>query len=90
MMKRFFSLMLCVMCMLCIQAQDTPPGSGWTDPSGNYQAETVIYAVVEDNSKADDFGYWWGEIQERKGSQIAAMVDGEVRALVGVENFNKS
>lgn len=90
MMKRFFSLMLCVMCMLCIQAQDTPPGSGWTDPSGNYQAETVIYAVVEDNSKDVDFGYWWGEIQERKGSQIAAMVDGEVRALVGVENFNKS
>ena len=90
MMKRFFSLMLCVMCMLCIQAQDTPPGSGWTDPSGNYQAETVIYAVVEDNSKADDFGYWWGDIQERKGSQIAAMVDGEVRALVGVENFNLS
>lgn len=96
MMKRFFSLMLCVMCMLCIQAQDTPPptteenGSGWTDPSGNYQAETVIYAVVEDNSKSEDFGYWWGEIQDREGSQIAAMVDGEVRALVGVENFNLS
>lgn len=96
MMKRFFSLMLCMMCIVCIKAQDTPPptteenGSGWTDPSGNYQAETVIYAVVEDNSKSDDFGYWWGEIQNREGSQIAAMVDGEVRALVGVENFNLS
>ena len=54
MTKRFFSLMLCVMCMLCIQAQDTPPGSGgsgWTDPTGNYEKETVVYAIVKDGAE---------------------------------------
>lgn len=87
MMKRIFSLMLCVMCMLCIQAQDTPPaseGSGWKDPSGNYQAETVIYAVVEDDNQSR------GILSRRSGSQIAAFVGGTVRAVVDVENYTSA
>lgn len=88
MMKKILSLMLCLVCTVCATAQDILPssGSGWTDQTGNYQAETVVYAVVKDNAGSD----WWGELQDREGSQIAALVDGEVRALVGVESFNLS
>lgn len=90
MMKRILSLMLCMMCIVCIKAQDTPPptteesGSGWTDPSGNYQAETVIYAVVEDDNQSR------GILSRREGSQIAAFVDGTVRAVVDVENYTSA
>ena len=83
MMKRFFSLMLCVMCMLCIQAQDTPP-SGWEDPTGDFQQETVVYAVVEDDNQSR------GILSRREGSQIAAFVDGKVRAVVDVENYTSA
>ena len=87
MMKRFFSLMLCVMCMLCIQAQDTPPGSGWTDPTGNYEKETVVYAIVKDG--AEGYNENFPAVYERKNSEIAAFIDGEVRALVKAESCQK-
>lgn len=83
MMKRFLSLMLCVMCMLCIQAQDTPP-SGWEDPTGDFQQETVVYAVVEDDNQSR------GILSRRSGSQIAAFVNGTVRDVVDVENYTSA
>ena len=87
MMKRFFSLMLCVMCMLCIQAQDTPPGSGWTDPTGNYEKETVVYAIVKDG--AEGYNENFPAVYERQNSEIAAFIDGQVRALVKAESCQK-
>lgn len=90
MMKRFFSLMLCVMCMLCIQAQDTPPGSGgsgWTAPTGKYQQETVVYAIVKDG--AEGYNENFPAVYERTNSEIAAFIDGEVRALVKAESCQK-
>lgn len=90
MMKRFFSLMLCVMCMLCIQAQDTPPGSGgsgWTAPTGDYEKETVVYAIVKDG--AEGYNENFPAVYERTNSEIAAFIDGEVRALVKAESCQK-
>lgn len=78
--------MLCMMCIVCIKAQDTPP-SGWTDPTGNYEKETVVYAIVKDG--AEGYNENFPAVYERKNSEIAAFVDGEVRALVKAESCQK-
>ena len=85
-MKRFLSLMLCMMCIVCIKAQDTPP-SGWKAPTGNYEKETVVYAIVKDG--AEGYNENFPAVYERKNSEIAAFIDGEVRALVKAESCQK-
>ena len=88
-MKRFLSLMLCMMCIVCIKAQDTPPPtteeskSGWEYNPNDFHAKTVVYAVVDDIDTAND------PIFDREGSQIAALIDGEVRALVDVNAYKE-
>lgn len=81
--------MLCMMCIVYIKAQDTPPptteqsGSGWVYNPNDFHAKTVVYAVVDDIDTAND------PIYEREGSQIAALIDGEVRALVDVNAYKE-
>ena len=93
MMKRILSLMLCMMCIVCIKAQDTPPptteenGSGWTAPTGDYEKETVVYAIVKDG--AEGYNENFPAVYERTNSEIAAFIDGEVRALVKAESCQK-
>lgn len=75
--------MLCMMCIVCIKAQDTSGGSGWEYNPNDFHAKTVVYAVVDDIDTAND------PIYEREGSQIAALIDGEVRALVDVNAYKE-
>ena len=81
MMKRILSLMLCMMCIVCIKAQDASGGSGWDVPEGTYHKATVVYAMVEDDNQSR------GILSRRAGSQIAAFVDGTVRAVVDVDSY---
>ncbi len=48
--------------------------SGWTNPSGNYQLETVVYAAVD----CGDYGLYGNDALP----EIAAFVNGELRAVV--------
>lgn len=48
--------------------------SGWTNPSGNYQLETVVYAVVD----CGDYALYNSDVMP----EVAAFVDGELRAVV--------
>lgn len=48
--------------------------SGWTNPSGNYQLETVVYAAVD----CGDYGLYGNDALP----EVAAFVNGELRAVV--------
>ena len=68
MKRQLFTLLLMVLGMTSF-AQ-----SGWTDPSNEYQSQTVVYATV------DCGGY---ELYDAEVSpEVAAFVDGELRAVV--------
>lgn len=47
--------------------------SGWTNPSGNYQLETVVYAVVD----CGNYGLYGSDVLP----EVAAFVNGELRAV---------
>ena len=48
--------------------------SGWNDPSGKYQTETVVYAVVDCGNNEELY-------LSKEVPAIAAFIDGEIRAL---------
>ena len=48
--------------------------SGWNDPSGKYQTETVVYAVVDCGNNEELY-------LSKEAPAIAAFIDGEIRAL---------
>lgn len=48
--------------------------SGWTNPSGNYQLETVVYAAVDCGN--------YGLYDTDALPEVAAFIDGELRAVV--------
>ncbi len=48
--------------------------SGWTNPSGNYQLETVVYAAVD----CGEYGLYNTDVLP----EVAAFVNGELRAVV--------
>lgn len=48
--------------------------SGWTNPSGNYQLETVVYAAVD----CGNYGLYGNDALP----EVAAFIDGELRAVV--------
>lgn len=51
--------------------------SGWTNPSGNYQLETVVYAAVD----CGDYGLYGNDPNDPL-PEVAAFVNGELRAVV--------
>ena len=48
--------------------------SGWTDPSNEYQSQTVVYAIVD----CGDYDLYGVDV----APEVAAFVDGELRSVV--------
>ena len=67
-MKKLFLTLLLVMAGMVSWAQ-----SGWNDPFGNYQEQTVVYVTVD----CGEYDIYSGVT----GPQVAAFIDGEIRAL---------
>lgn len=68
-MKKFLLSSLLMLLWMSAFAQ-----SGWTNPSGNYQLETVVYAAVD----CGDYGLYGNDALP----EVAAFVNGELRAVV--------
>ena len=73
-MKKFLTFMMLVLVGMTSQAQ-----SGWSEPNGKYQAETVVYAVV-------DCGNYNELYNGNYVPEIAAFIDGEIRAYTTTYN----
>ena len=67
-MKKLFLTLLLVMVGMTSWAQ-----SGWSDPFGSYQEQTVVYVTVD----CGEYDIYSGVT----GPQVAAFIDGEIRAL---------
>lgn len=67
-MKKQLLTMLLLMVGMASLAQ-----SGWSDPSGNYQEQTVVYVTVD----CGDYDIYSGVTEP----QVAAFIGGEIRAL---------
>ncbi|MBE6284873.1 MAG: hypothetical protein E7093_00290 [Bacteroidales bacterium] len=67
-MKKQLLTMLLMMVGMTSLAQ-----SGWSDPSGNYQEQTVVYVTVD----CGDYDIYSGVTEP----QVAAFIGGEIRAL---------
>ncbi len=67
-MKKLFLTLLLVMVGMTSLAQ-----SGWSDPSGNYQEQTVVYVTVD----CGDYDIYSGVTEP----QVAAFIGDEIRAL---------
>ncbi|MBQ2808735.1 MAG: T9SS type A sorting domain-containing protein [Bacteroidaceae bacterium] len=67
-MKKQLLTMLLLMVGMTSLAQ-----SGWSDPSGNYQEQTVVYVTVD----CGDYDIYSGVTEP----QVAAFIGGEIRAL---------
>ena len=70
-MKKFLLSSLLMLLGMSAFAQ-----SGWTNPSGNYQLETVVYAAVD----CGDYGLYGSDSDPLP--EVAAFVNGELRAVV--------
>lgn len=68
-MKKFLLSSLLMLLGMSAFAQ-----SGWTNPSGNYQLETVVYAAVDCGN--------YGLYDTDALPEVAAFIDGELRAVV--------
>ena len=85
MKKRLLTLMMSIMCLLGMNAQQEIV---WEDPVGQYQAETVVYAAVTVNNMPSQnmftLGYQW------RNFSIGAFVNGELRDVVDAQDFTST
>ena len=62
-------------------------GSGWTDPSSEYQAQTVVYVAI-DCGEYDMFYYSPdGYVNYNYTPEIAAFIDGELRVAGNLSDY---
>ena len=80
MKKQLLSLMLMLVGMSA-WAQ-----SGWTDPSSEYQAQTVVYLAI-DCDEYDMFYYSDGYVNYNYTPEIAAFIDGELRVAGNLSDY---
>ena len=72
-MKKQLLTMLLLLVGMASLAQN-----GWSDPSGNYQEQTVVYVTVD----CGDYDIYSGVTEPQVAEpQVAAFIDGEIRAL---------
>lgn len=80
MKKQLLSLMLMLVGTM-VWAQ-----SGWTDPSSEYQAQTVVYLAI-DCDEYDIFYYSDGYVNYNYTPEIAAFIDGELRVAGNLSDY---
>ena len=78
MKKRFLALMVSLLCLLGMNAQQEII---WEDPTGQYHTETVVYAtVLVNNQPSRKMSY--PAIYNEDDWKIGAFVNGELRDIV--------
>lgn len=82
MKKQLLTLML----MLVGMTAWAQSGSGWTDPSSEYQAQTVVYLAI-DCGEYDMFYYSDGYVNYNYTPEIAAFIDGELRVAGNLSDY---
>ena len=85
MKKQFLTLMLMLVGMTA-WAQSEQSGSGWTDPSSEYQSQTVVYLSI-DCGEYDMFYYSDGYVNYNYTPEIAAFIDGELRVAGNLSDY---
>lgn len=86
MKKQLLTLMLMLVGMTA-WAQSEQSGSGWTDPSSEYQEETVVYLAI-DCGEYDMFYYSPdGYVNYNYTPEIAAFIDGELRVAGNLSDY---
>lgn len=86
MKKQLLTLMLMLVGMTA-WAQSEQSGSGWTDPSSEYQAQTVVYLAI-DCGEYDMFYYSPdGYVNYNYTPEIAAFIDGELRVAGSLSDY---
>lgn len=83
MKQKLLTLMMSVMCILGMSAQDLIE---WEDPIGQYQTETVVYATVLVNNQPTS-GMFVPATMNEGDCQIGAFVNGTLRAVVDMYNY---
>lgn len=78
MKKRFLALMMSLMCLLGMNAQQEIM---WEDPTGQYHTETVVYATVLVNNQPSS-KMLYPAIYNEGDWKIGAFVNGELRDIV--------
>lgn len=86
MKQKLLTLMMSVMCILGMSAQDVIE---WEDPIGQYQTETVVYAAVVVNNMPSQPMFTLGSLWWRNFS-IGAFVNGELRDVVNAQEFTST
>lgn len=85
MKQKLLTLMMSVMCILGMSAQDVIE---WEDPIGQYQTETVVYAAVVVNNMPSlpmfTLGTQW------RNFSIGAFVNGELRDVVNAQEYTST
>ena len=76
--KRFLALMMSLMCLLGMNAQQEIM---WEDPTGQYHTETVVYATVLVNNQPSS-NILYPAIYNEGDWKIGAFVNGELRDIV--------
>lgn len=83
-MKRILlTTMLCLGTLLGIQAQRV-----WTDPSGEYQTQTVVHVTVSEETVDGYVQAIKGGVADTTNSQIGIFVGGELRAAVPLNGYD--
>ena len=85
MKKQFLTLMLMLVGMTA-WAQSEQSGSGWTDPSSEYQSQTVVYLSI-DCGEYDMFYYSDGYVNYNYTPEVAAFIDGELRVAGDLSDY---
>ena len=83
MKKQLLTLML----MLVGMTAWAQSGSGWTDPSSEYQAQTVVYLAID----CDEYDMFYyspdGYVNYNYTPEIAAFIDGELRVAGNLSDY---
>lgn len=77
MKKQLLSLMLMLVGTI-VWAQ-----SGWTDPSSEYQAQTVVYVTIQ----ANNYDLFYTEEGDVAFPEVGAFIEGELRGWADIDNI---
>ena len=88
MKKQLLTTLLLMLFGMTAWAQSEQSGSGWTDPSSEYQAQTVVYLAI-DCGEYDMYSYTDGNVSSSYTPEVAAFVNGELRQVVTIYSMRE-